>query len=59
MLNEQPYFPSEFVGFKALQKERNVFVFMQSSDVGNPFSVLSLFYIYRLFYFTLLMWYKL
>ena len=56
MLNEQQYFLSEFVGFKALQKERKAtFMIMQSSDLGNLFSVLGLFYIYRLLYFTLLM----
>lgn len=43
MLNEQQYFPSEFVGFKALQKERNVFMFMQSSMWEIHFQFLACF----------------
>lgn len=57
MLNEQQYFLSQFVGIKALQKEKKaVFMIMQCSDLGKLFSALDLFYIYKLFYFSLLMW---
>lgn len=60
MLHEQQYFPSEFVGFKALQKEgKTIFMIMQSSDLGNLSSVLGLFYIYKLLRFTLPMCNKL
>lgn len=54
MLHEQQSFRSEFVSFKALRREGKSTI-MLGSDLGNVFSILGLFCIYGLLYFTLFM----